>query len=51
MNTRANASAGKSPYVFLFSDDIDVPSSGHEARSIALLTVASLMTLLETTLT
>jgi hypothetical protein len=35
MNTRANASAGKSPYVFLFNDDIDVPSGGHEARSIA----------------
>ena len=36
MNMHANASAGASPYVFLFSDDVDVlPSGGQKAKSIA----------------
>ena len=32
---RANASAGASPYVFSFSDDVDVPSGGQKAKNIA----------------
>ncbi len=32
---RASASAGASPYVFSFRDDIDVPSGEQEAKSIA----------------
>jgi hypothetical protein len=35
MNMRAIASAGNSPYVFLFSDDVAVPSGGLKAKSIA----------------
>ena len=35
MNMRANASAGNSPYVFLFSDDVAVPSGGLNVKSIA----------------
>ena len=35
MNMRANASAGNSPYVFSFSDDVAVPSGGLKAKSIA----------------
>ena len=35
MNMRANASAAASPYVFAFSDDVDVPSGGQKAKSIA----------------
>jgi hypothetical protein len=35
MNMRANASAGNSPYVFLFSDDVAVPSGGLKAKSTA----------------
>ena len=35
MNMRANASAGVSPYVFLFSNDVDVPSGGQKAKNIA----------------
>ena len=35
MNMRANANAATSPYVFSFSDDIDVPSGGQKAKNIA----------------
>jgi hypothetical protein len=35
MSMRANASAGNSPYVFSFSDDVAVPSGGLKAKSIA----------------
>ncbi len=35
MNMRANASAGNSPYVFSFSDDVAVPSGGLNVKSIA----------------
>jgi hypothetical protein len=35
MNMRANASAGNSPYVFSFIDDVAVPSGGLKAKSIA----------------
>ncbi len=35
MNMHANASAGVLSYVFLISDDADVPSSGQTAKNIA----------------
>ena len=32
---RANANAATSPYVFSFSDDVDVPNGGQKAKNIA----------------
>jgi hypothetical protein len=34
MNLRTNASAMSSPYLFSFSDDIEVPSGGKKAKNI-----------------
>ena len=35
MNMHANASAGVLPYVFSFSNDVDVPSGGQKVKNIA----------------